>query len=251
VVKPSLTSSASVVGNAESQRREILAETQHERWAHWPIHWSAICVGALAALVAVLLFVPIGIAIGAHLLCPEHQVTDLRKINLETLALRVFSAFLAFEIGSWVAGKVAVILRSEPAILRGAIVWLVCVPLLAVFAALGSGNYFGGWYAALAGTPSWAASAVAPFDRPQPTGTNATEEQRAQYKEAQEDYTRKVRQPSATCFTRLMDLASFQIRANGLPRRDRRAMVAPSSAGHLLVVARSTRKPIATPTRKA
>jgi len=185
------------VGNAEAQHREVFAETQHERWAHWPIHWSAIWVGALAALAAVLIFGLIGIAIGAHLLGPEHRVVDLHKSTMGTLAFSVFSAFLAFVIGGWVAGKVAGILRSEPAMLHGAIVWLLCVPILVVLAALGAGSYFGGWYGGLAGTPSWSTPASAPSERPEAGSTSATEEQRSQNRAAQDEYAGKVARNTA------------------------------------------------------
>jgi hypothetical protein len=59
-------------------------------------------------------------------------------------------------VGGWVAGKITGILRSEPAMLHGAIVWLVTVPLLLAFAAMGASSYFGGWYGGLAGQAVWA-----------------------------------------------------------------------------------------------
>src|SRR5262245_24564647 len=135
---------ANDVAREETKRREALAETRHELWAHWPVHWSAIWVGGLAAVASVLVFGLIGIALGAHLLGPEHRVVDVKKIGLATLTFSVFSAFLAFVIGGWVAGKIAGILRSEPAMLHGAIVWLVAVPLLIGLAGLGAASSFGG-----------------------------------------------------------------------------------------------------------
>jgi hypothetical protein len=180
--------------NAEAKRREIVAESQYEAWAHWPIHWSGVWVGALAAIALVLLFGLVGIALGAHLLGPEHRVVDLKKLGLGTLAFSVFSSFLAFVIGGWVASKVAGILRSEPAMLHGAIVWLVAVPILIVLAALGAGSTLGGWYAGLTGAPSWAAPAGTPFDRPQPLATNASDPERTQYNQEQADYRQKLKQ---------------------------------------------------------
>ena len=121
--------------NVETKRREVVAEVEYENWVHWPVRWSAVWVGALAAVAAVLLFGLIGIALGAHVLDPEHRVVDLKKIGLFTLAFSIFAAFLSFVIGGWVAGKIAGILRSEPAMLHGAIVWLVAIPVLLVLAA--------------------------------------------------------------------------------------------------------------------
>jgi len=176
------------------EHTEILVEVEQERWAHWPVRWSAVWVGALAALAAVLLFGLVGIAVGAHVLGPENRVVDLKKVGLLTLAFSVFAAFLSFVIGGWVAGKVAGIRRSEPAMLHGAIVWLVAVPMLVVLTALGAGSYFGGWYAGLAGTPAWGAAAATPYSQPEALAPGATEAERNQYQSDLADYRAKVKQ---------------------------------------------------------
>src|ERR1700751_2527530 len=147
------------VQEMEADRREASAEIEYERWVHWPVNWSAVWVGALAALVAVLIFVLIGIAVGAYLLGPEHRVVDLKKLGIGALIFSVFSAFVAFVVGGWITGKIAGILHSAPAMLHGGVTWCVAVPLLVALAALGAGNYFGGWFGGLGGTPSWAAPA--------------------------------------------------------------------------------------------
>lgn len=180
--------------NSAAKRQEVLEEARYERWNHWPVHWGAVWVGALAAVAALLVFGLIGIAVGAHLLDPEHRVVDLHKIGLGTLAFSIFSSFLAFVIGGWVCGKIAGILRSEPAMLHGAVTWLVAVPILVVLVGLGAGSYFGSWYAGLAGTPSRAGPAALPFERPEPLGVNATAEDRAHFQEEQAAYRAKVQQ---------------------------------------------------------
>jgi len=179
---------------AESNRSEVTAEHQYERWMHWPVHWSAIWVGTLAAVAMVVIFGLIGVAIGAHALAPEHRVVDLKRVTVGTLAFSIFSAFLAFVIGGWIAAKVAGILRSEPAMLHGAIVWLVSVPVLVLLASLGAGGYLGGWNAGLAGAPAWAPSVPAPFDRPEPLANSATDPDRAQYKAQLAEYQAQVKQ---------------------------------------------------------
>jgi hypothetical protein len=172
---------------------EVAAEAAHERWSHWPVSWSAVWVGALAAVAAVVLFGLIGTALGAHFLTPEHRVVDLRKLSFGALAFSVISAFLAFVIGGWVAGKVAGILRAEPGMLHGGIVWLVAVPLLVLLAALGAGSSMGGWFGGMASSPNSNAS-TAPYERPVPPDLNATEAERAQYRSELADYNRKVQQ---------------------------------------------------------
>jgi hypothetical protein len=190
------TAQASFPQNAtrvETNRSTDLVEAQYEKWAHWPVHWSAICVGVLAGVAAVVVFGLIGIALGAHLLGPDQRIVDLKKIGLGTLAFSVFSAFLAFVIGGWVAGKIAGILRSEPAMLHGAIVWLVAVPMLVILAGLGAGGFLGGWYAGLAGTPTWATPASTPYERPEPPGVNATAQEQSHYQTELAEYRQKVR----------------------------------------------------------
>lgn len=178
----------------EADHREVAAEIEYERWVHWPVNWSAVWVGSLAALAAVLVFGLIGIAIGAHLLGPEHRIVDLKKLGMGALVFSVFSAFVAFVLAGWVTGKVAGILRSEPAMLHGAVTWCVAVPLLVALGTIGAGSYFGGWFGGLAGTPSWAAPAGVPYDRPDPLAVDATAEERAQFRAAQIEFTQKVRQ---------------------------------------------------------
>jgi hypothetical protein len=142
-----------------------------ESWIHWPVHWSAIWVGALAALVTALVFGLIGIAVGAHQVGPARNIIRWSDFGFGALVFSVFGAFIAFVVGGWIAGRVAGIRRSEPAMLHGAITWLVTVPILLVLMALGAGDYFGGWYSGLAGHPIWAQPAVTTVD---PTAAAAT-----------------------------------------------------------------------------
>jgi hypothetical protein len=170
------------------------AEVHYERGTAWPINWSAVWVGALAALGAALIFGLIGVAIGAHLLDPAHRVVDLHKMAIGSLIFSVCSAFFAFVIGGWVAGKVAGTCHSEPGALHGAMSWLVATPFLVLFVALGAGSLFGGWYTGLAGTPAWANPPGAPFERPEALGATATDAERAQLTAAQAEYRDKIRQ---------------------------------------------------------
>jgi hypothetical protein len=188
-----MQSAQSLPAKEEQNRREALSEAHYETWAQWPVHWSAVWVGALAALAAVLLFGLIGVGVGVYLTGPGHRVVDVKTIGTVTLIFSVASAFLAFVIGGWVAAKVAGILRAEPAMLHGAITWLVAVPLLVALATLGASNYLGNWFAGLAGSPAWA-SAAAPFDRPLPPAAGATDEEKAQYREDAAEYRSKVEQ---------------------------------------------------------
>src|SRR5437868_13263820 len=94
-----------------------------EVWVHWPVYWSAIWVGALAALATALVFGLAGIALGAQQLGPAGRVVRWSEVSLGTLAVSVIGAFAAGVVGGWVAGQIAGIRRAEPAMLHGAIVW--------------------------------------------------------------------------------------------------------------------------------
>jgi hypothetical protein len=173
--------------------RQETAEREHERWAHLHVNWTATWIGALAAFSAVLIFGLAGIAVGAHRIGPEHRVVDLTQLGFWTLVCSVLSAFFAFVIGGWIAGKTAGILHAEPAMLHGAIVWVLCVPILVVAAGLGASSSYGGWYAGVSGSPAWATPAGAPFARPEAPLANATPEEIAQYRSQLADYAQNVR----------------------------------------------------------
>lgn len=175
-------------------RESVISEAQYEQWVHWPVNWGAIWVGALASVAALLIFGLIGIAIGVNAVQPETRVVDLHKIAMGTLIFSVSAAFFAFVIGGWCAGKVAGILRAEPGMLHGAVVWLMATPALVILAALGAGSYIGTWHASLAGTPSWASRSAAPFERPEVLSANATESERAAYRSDMLTYKTHVQQ---------------------------------------------------------
>lgn len=133
------------------QRNDILV--YDDKWTAYPVNWTAIVVGALAAVATALIIGLVGIAVGAHV-AETTRVGD-EEFRWTSALFCVFGAFISFVIGGWVAGKLAGIRRSEPAMLQGAIAWLVAVPLLVVLASLGAGSFFGGWYDGLGGSPAW------------------------------------------------------------------------------------------------
>jgi hypothetical protein len=168
-------------------------QTLHH-FAYWPVCWSAIHVGALASVAAIVVLGLVGTALGLHLAGVENRVADLTQVGFAALAYSVFSAFLAAVGGGWVAGKVAGIRRSEPAMCHGAIAWLMTVPILIVLASLGAGSYFGGWYGGLSGSPSWASNNTAPFERPERVDATASQAERAQYAADRAEYDAKVKE---------------------------------------------------------
>ena len=126
--------------------------------AAWPLSWSAVWVGTLAAIALALIFGLVGIAVGAHRV--GQPLGAWHDMSFLALTWSVFGAFISFVVGGWAAAKVGGFRRSETAMLHGAIAWLIAVPVLVAMASLGAAAYLGTWYSGLAGTPVWAAAAA-------------------------------------------------------------------------------------------
>ena len=113
----------------------------------WPVSWSAVLVGALTALAIGLLIALVGLALGSQRGGPVRRVEEGPPIGL---VFSVGGAFFGYVAGGWVAARIAGRIRSEPAMLHGAIVWLVTIPVLLVLGAMGAVGHVGGWYGGLA-----------------------------------------------------------------------------------------------------
>lgn len=140
-----------------------------ERWVPWPVAWSAVWVGVLAALAVLLIMGLVGIALGASAAGPGQQILDWGEFTLGALIVAVFGSFLAFVLGGWTCARVAGLQYAETASLHGAIVWLLAVPILVILAAFGAGSFFGAWFGGLAGTPF----STAPIGPPSPDAITA------------------------------------------------------------------------------
>jgi len=123
-----------------------MLQRQDPEWVIWPIAWSAVWVGALTALAIGLLIGLVGVALGAN---EAAQYVDWKKLHLINLIFSVGGAFFGYVAGGWAAARIAGRVRSEPAILHGAIVWLVTIPMLLLLGAMGAAGHVGGWYGGL------------------------------------------------------------------------------------------------------
>ncbi|HEV8584285.1 MAG TPA: hypothetical protein VGT02_04890 [Methylomirabilota bacterium] len=134
---------------------------EQDTWRPWTI-WSAVWVGALAAIAVGLIIGLIGFAVGAHQLAAPRFDT-WKNVRLISSIFNIAGAFFAFVVGGWIAARLADVRTAESAMLHGSLVWLLTIPMMLVFAALGAAGHWGGWYSGLAGTPVWA-TAVPPVD---------------------------------------------------------------------------------------
>jgi len=134
---------------------------EYDNWRPWPI-WSAVWVGALAAIAVGLLIGLIGFTVGAHELTSP-KFTTWKNVRLTSSIFNIAGAFFSFVVGGWIAARIAGFRRAEPAMLHGGVVWLLAIPMMLVFASLGAMSHWGGWYGALGGVPAWV-TAVPPVD---------------------------------------------------------------------------------------
>jgi hypothetical protein len=139
-------------------------------WTRWPIAWSAVWVGALTALAVGLIIGLLGAALGAN---ETARYVDWKKIRLIGAIFAVGGAFFAAVAGGWTAARIAGIRRSEPAMLHGAISFLLTLPLLLALAGLGVAGHWGGWYGGLASIPAFNPAAAPDPDLAEATRNNA------------------------------------------------------------------------------
>jgi hypothetical protein len=134
--------------------------TREGGWVAWPVNWSGVWVGALTSLAVLAVIGLIAVAVGAHLVGPSDRILSWTDFGLLALAFSISGAFFSAVAGGWVAARVAGIYRAEDAMMHGAIVWLVAIPLLLGLTALGGSRLYGPWYGGLSGTPSWVSAPV-------------------------------------------------------------------------------------------
>jgi hypothetical protein len=137
----------------------------------WPVDWSAVWVGALSAVVVSLIIALIGMAIGAHAIAAT-RIVRWKEFGFGSLIFSVLGAFLAFTVGGWVAGRISGFRLSEPAILHGAIAWLVGVSLIVTLGTMGT-TAFGPWYRGIGGFRVSAVPATVPAPAEDPDAARA------------------------------------------------------------------------------
>src|SRR5256885_17080360 len=97
-------------------KREVLLMDMDEKGFKWPVDWSAVWVGALAAVAVALIFGLAGIALGAQKI--GGRGTSWNGFSLGALIFRGFGALLAFVAGGWSACRIGGFRASEKVMLH-------------------------------------------------------------------------------------------------------------------------------------
>src|SRR5947209_18167436 len=113
----------------ESTHGDVVV-VHHRDDGAWPINWSGVWAGALAALAAAAVFGLAASALGANQFTPGYRIVNWNTFGLGALIFAIAGAFFSFVLGGWVAAKISGYRREEPTMLHGALAWLVAVPLL-------------------------------------------------------------------------------------------------------------------------
>jgi len=81
---------------------EVVDAREADVWRAWPVYWSAIWVGALAAIALVIVFGLVSAAVGAHEIGTGSQIAKWSDVSRLAVVLAVFGAFLSApsEVGS-------------------------------------------------------------------------------------------------------------------------------------------------------
>ena len=132
-------------------------------WTGWHLSWGSVFVGALAGLVAAVLFSLIALAVGAHK-AVDDRILKWADLGPVTIIFSVLGAFFASVIGAWVAAKMSGARRAEPAILHGVAAWLVSMGIVLLFAAHSGASTLGGGYLGGLTPPGAPAPATTPVD---------------------------------------------------------------------------------------
>ncbi len=135
------------------QTLEVSVADMEETGNSWPVRWSAVWVGALAALASAGVFGLTGTAVGAASIATIVDLSTWKAITLTDTIAAICGTFFAFVIGGWVAGKIAGTRLAESSTLHGVIAWLIAMPLIGLLAGVGAESAFGGWYGGIVGNP--------------------------------------------------------------------------------------------------
>jgi uncharacterized protein HemX len=128
------------------------------------IRWGAVFAGLVTALSTLLLLSILGLAIG---LTTFEQSDQLSNFGIGAGIWGAISTIVAFLLGGWVAASTAAVRGRSNALLNGAMVWAVAIPLIMYLLGSGVGSMIN------TATDAAAAGATAVTEATNPTAGDA------------------------------------------------------------------------------
>ncbi len=128
-------------------RAEVAESFIWERRQWRPVSWSALLVGIFAAFGTAAILALFGAAIGAHQLAPN-EPANWKALGAGAIIFGALSAFISYFVGGWIAGRIVGGSRQVTAA-HGLLTWLISIPAVALFMAVGAGTLLGGLSSAL------------------------------------------------------------------------------------------------------
>ncbi|MCU0499977.1 MAG: hypothetical protein MUF87_21710 [Anaerolineae bacterium] len=103
------------------------------------VRWSSVLAGLFTVLASLVVFSVLGIAIGLSTV----DVDNPSQFGIGAGIYSAISAVLAFALGGFVAARTTAVAGSGNAILNGAMVWIVTIPLIVNVLTTGVGSLLG------------------------------------------------------------------------------------------------------------
>jgi ABC-type multidrug transport system fused ATPase/permease subunit len=103
------------------------------------VRWSSVLAGLFTFFAALILFTVLGIALGLS----TFDAQNPRSFGIGAGIYGAVSAIIAFGLGGFIAARTTAVAGTGNAVLNGAMVWIVAIPLIVNFLTAGVGSLLG------------------------------------------------------------------------------------------------------------
>ena len=113
------------------------------------VSWSAIVAGLVVAMIAQILFMLIGIAIGAASVEPARGLSAVEDFGAGAAMWWIVTSLISLFLGAMTAGRLAGVVRKKDGALHGFLMWSAATVVTFLVAGTVLGGLFGGAFGAL------------------------------------------------------------------------------------------------------
>jgi hypothetical protein len=104
------------------------------------VRWASVIAGLFTTLAALITLTVLGVALG---LSSAENISEPSDLALGAGIFGIIAALLSFALGGFIAAKTAAVGGTGNAILNGAMVWILTIPLLVFILGTGISNLIG------------------------------------------------------------------------------------------------------------